>query len=85
LGFREQNVAPLESRLREQNVVPSELILGEKKVAPLELRIDESSNLCGLKLTMVMIYNSNDKITPNPNWEFQLKNGGLYCLKTYIH
>jgi hypothetical protein len=28
-------------------------------------RIDESNNLCGLELTMVTVYNSNDDIIPN--------------------
>ncbi len=70
---RQQNVDPLQSKLGEQNVVPS------------ELRTNESSNLCGLKLTMVTVCNSNDGITPNTNWEFQLKNGGLDCFRIYIH
>jgi hypothetical protein len=69
---REQNVAPLELKLREQNFVS------------LELRIDESSNLCDLKLTMVIVYNLNDEITPNINWEFRSKNGGLDCFRIYI-
>ncbi len=43
---------------------------GEQNVAPSELRIDESSNLCGLELTMVTVCNSNDEITPNTHWEF---------------
>jgi hypothetical protein len=43
LRFGEQNVAPSELRPREQNVVPS------------KLRIDESTNLCGLELTMEFI------------------------------
>jgi hypothetical protein len=60
-------------RPREQNVVSS------------ELKIDELNNLCGLELTMVTICNSNDEITPNTDWEFQSKNGGLDYFKfTYI-
>jgi hypothetical protein len=78
----EQNVVPLELRLKEQNVVPSKLRLGEQNVAPselrpwkqnvdsLELRINESSNLCGSKLIMVTIYNSNGEIIFNIDWEF---------------
>jgi hypothetical protein len=56
--------------LREKNVVPSELRLGKQIVAPLELRINESSNLCDLELIMVKVYNSNDEITLNTDWEF---------------
>jgi hypothetical protein len=52
------NVAQLQSRPKEQNVVPT------------KLKIDESNNLCGLKLTMVIIWNSNDEISPNTYWEF---------------
>jgi hypothetical protein len=34
---------------------------------------------------MVTINNSNDEIPPDTDWEFQSKNGGLYCFKiTYI-
>jgi len=54
----------------EQNVAPSELRPGEQNVVSLELRIDESRNLCGLELTMVIICNSNDELIPNTNWEF---------------
>jgi hypothetical protein len=49
------------------------------------MRIDESNNLCGLKLTMVTVCNSNAKIIPNIDYEFQSKNGGLDCfIITYI-
>jgi len=50
-----QNVASPELRPKEQNVIPS------------ELKIDESSNLCELKLIMVTICNSNAEITFNTN------------------
>ncbi len=43
---------------------------GEQNITPSKLRTDESSNLCGLKLIMVIICNSNDEIAPNTNWEF---------------
>jgi hypothetical protein len=34
---------------------------------------------------MVIVYNSNDEIPPNTNWEFQSKNGGLNFFKlSYI-
>jgi hypothetical protein len=49
------------------------------------LEIDESSNLCGLKLIMVIIYNLNDEITPNTDWEFRLKNARLDYFKIYIY
>ncbi len=75
----------LQRRRRQQNVDPLQPKLGEQNVVPSELRIDESRNLCGLKLIMVIICNSNDGITPNTNWEFQLKNGGLDCFRIYIH
>jgi hypothetical protein len=52
-------------KLGEQNVVPSKLKLGEKNVVSSKLKNDESSNLCGLKLIMVTVYNSNDEITCN--------------------
>jgi len=57
----------------------------KQNVASLELRIDESKNLCGLELTMVIICNSRDEITPNVDWEFQSKNGGLDCFILYLH
>jgi len=57
----------------------------EQNVAPSKLRIDESNNLCGLKLIMMTICNSNGEITLNIDWEFWLKNGGLNCFKIYIH
>ncbi len=63
----EQIVAPSELKLGEQNVVPSKLKLGEKNVVSSKLKNDESSNLCGLKLIMVTVYNSNDEITCNTN------------------
>jgi hypothetical protein len=49
---------------------PSELRPKEQNVVLSKLRIDESNNLCGLKLTMVTVCNSNDEITPNTYWEF---------------
>jgi hypothetical protein len=55
------NVDPLQPKFREQNVVSS------------ELKIDESSNLCGLELTMVIVCNSNDEIIPNIHWDFDPK------------
>jgi hypothetical protein len=69
----------------EQNVAPLELRPGEQNVTPLELRINELNNLCVLELTMVIIFNSNDEISPNIDWEFQSKNGGLDCFRIYIH
>ncbi len=83
--IKEQNVIPSELKPREQNVAPSKLRLGEQNVGPSELRIDESSNLCGLELTMVTVYNSNDEITPNIDWEFRSRNGELDCFRFYIH
>jgi len=62
-----------------------DLEVQKQNVASLELRLDESSNLCGLKLTIVTICNSNDEITPNTYWEFQSKNDGLNCFKIYKH
>jgi hypothetical protein len=47
--------------------------------------MNESSNLCDLKLKMVIVCNSNDEITPNSNWEFRSRNGGLDCFKIYTH
>ncbi len=73
MRFEEQNVASSELRPKEQNVIPS------------ELKINESSNLCELKLIMVTICNSNAEITFNTNWKFQSKNGGLDFFKIYIH
>jgi hypothetical protein len=80
-----QNVASSEKTIRKQNVDPLQPGFKEQNVVPSKLRTDESSNLCGLKLTIVRVYNSNDDITPNANWEFRSKNGGLDCLKIYIH
>jgi hypothetical protein len=64
---------PSQLRPKEQNVVLSKLI------------IDEPNNLCGLKLIMVIICNSNDEITPNTYWEFRSRNGGLDYFRIYIH
>jgi hypothetical protein len=51
----------------------------------LEPKVDESSNPYDLKLAMVVVYNSNDDIPSNTNWEFGLRNVGLNYLKsTYI-
>jgi hypothetical protein len=72
-------------KLGEQNVAPSKLRPWKQNVDMLELRINESSNLCGSKLTMVTIYNSNGEIIFNIDWEFQSKNGGLDCFRIYIH
>ncbi len=58
-----QNVDPLQLGLGEQNVVPLELRHEEQNIASSKLRIDESTNLCGLELIMVTIYNPNDEIT----------------------
>jgi hypothetical protein len=57
----------------------------KQNVVPSKLGVDESSNRCGLELTMVIFRNSNDEITPNTYWEFRLKSGGLNCFKIYIH
>jgi hypothetical protein len=57
----------------------------KQNVASLELSIDESNNLCGLKLTMVIICNSCDEIILNVDWEFQSRNGGLDCFILYLH
>ncbi len=70
MGLGEQNVGPSKSKIWEQHVAPLKLKPREQNVVSLELRIDESSNLCGLELTMVIICNSNDEITPNTYWEF---------------
>jgi hypothetical protein len=94
--IRKQNVVPSESTLGEQNVVPSKSTLGEQDVPPSKstlgeqnltsnLKIDESNNLCGLELTMVSISHSNDEITPNTDWEFRPKNGGLRCFGIYVN
>jgi hypothetical protein len=56
----------------------------KQNVASLKLKIDESNNLCGLKLTMVIICNSRDEITPNVDWEFQSRNGGLNYFIFYL-
>jgi hypothetical protein len=50
-----QNIDPLQPRLGEQNVVQLELRPREQNVVSLKLRIDESSNLCGLELTIVIV------------------------------
>jgi hypothetical protein len=57
LEAQKQNDIWLEST-REQNVAPS------------EPKVDESNNPCDLKLAMVVVYNSNDEILPNTNWNF---------------
>ncbi len=57
----------------------------EVNIAPSKLEVDESNNPCGLELTMVTFYNSNEKITPNTNWEFRSRNGGLIFFRIYIH
>jgi len=75
----------LEPMIGKQNVDPSQLKLREQNVISWELKINESNNLCGLKLTMVTVCNSNDEITPNTNWEFWSRNGGLNCFKIYTH
>jgi hypothetical protein len=48
------------------------LVFGSLKqnVIPSKLEVDESNNPCGLELAMVVVYNSNDEIPPNINWEF---------------
>jgi hypothetical protein len=61
------------------------LIIGKQNVAPSKLGVDESSNWYGLELAMVIFRNSNYKITPNINWEFWPRSGGLNCFKNYIH
>jgi hypothetical protein len=63
--------------VQKQSVVSLELTIGEQNV-PFELGVDESNNGFNLEL-------ANDEITPNLNWEFQSKSGGLNCLKIYIH
>jgi len=80
-----QNVDLFQPGLGEQNVLPLELKHGEQNVTPSKLRVDESSNLCGLKFIMVIVCNSNDEVIPNTNWDFRLKNGGLDCFRIYIH
>jgi hypothetical protein len=66
-----QNVDPLQLGLKEENVTPSKSRLGEQNFVSSKSRIDESSNLCGLELTMVIVCNSNDEITPNIDWKFR--------------
>jgi hypothetical protein len=80
-----QNVDPLQLGLGEQNVTPSKLRLGEQNIASLQPRINESSNICGLELTMMIVCNSNDEIILNINWKFRLKNGGLDYFRIHIH
>jgi hypothetical protein len=53
--------------VQKQNVVSSKKTIKEQNVVALELKIDESSNLCGLKLTMMIVCNSNGEITFNIN------------------
>jgi hypothetical protein len=52
-------------KLGEQNVAPSKLKHGEQNVISSKRRIDELNNLCGLKLIMVIVCNSNDEIILN--------------------
>jgi hypothetical protein len=42
-----------------------DLEVHKQNVVPSKLRIDESNNLCGLELTMMIVYNSNGEITFN--------------------
>ncbi len=56
--------------VHNQNVASLELTIGEQNVVPLKSKVNESNNPCGLKLVMVVVCNSNDKIPPNTNWEF---------------
>jgi hypothetical protein len=58
---------------------------GKQNVVPSKLKMDESSNLCGLELAMVIVCNSNGDITLNIDWEFRSKNGGLDCFRIYVH
>jgi hypothetical protein len=85
LEVHKQNIASSEHTIGKQNVDPLQPRLGEQNVIPSKLKIDESNNLCGLELTMVIVYNSNDNITPNTTCQFQSKNGGLDCFRIYIH
>jgi len=55
---------------QKQNVSSLQLTIGEQNVVPIEPRVDESSNTCGLKLAIVVVYNSNDEILPITNKEF---------------
>ncbi len=63
----------------------SDLEAHKQNVLPSVLRIDKWNNLCGLKLTIVIICNSNDEITLHINWEFWSKNGGLDWFRIYVH
>jgi hypothetical protein len=65
LEVKKQNVVSSKHTIGKQNVDPLQLGFGEQNVAPSELKINESNNLCGLELTMVTVYNSNDEIIPN--------------------
>jgi hypothetical protein len=49
LEVQKQNVASSKQTIGKQNV-PSKLRSGEQNVAPSELKIDESSNICDLKV-----------------------------------
>jgi hypothetical protein len=62
---------------QKQSVASSKLTIGEQN-ASFKLGVDESSNGFSLEL-------ANDEITPNIDWEFQSRSGGLDCLKIYIH
>jgi hypothetical protein len=69
LEVHKQNVALSKQTIGKQNVDPLQPRLGEQNVAPSKLRIDESTNLCGLELTMVTVWNSNGEMILNIDWE----------------
>ncbi len=85
LEAQKQIVGSPEQTIGKQKFDPLQPRLGEQNVISSKLRIDESNNLCGLKLRMVIICNSNGEIIPNTDWEFQSRNGGLIFFKNYIH
>ncbi len=60
--LKKKNVVLSKQTFGKQNVDPLQPRLGEQNVAPSKLKINESSNLCGLELTMVIVYKSNDEI-----------------------
>jgi len=70
LEVHKQNVVSSKQTIGKENVDPLWLRLWEQNVASSKLRIDESSNPCGLKFTMVIVYNLN---------------GGLNCFRIYEH
>jgi hypothetical protein len=80
LEAQKQNVVLSKQTFGKQNVDPLQPGLGEQNVAPSELKINESSNLCGLELTMVKVYNSNDEIIPNTNYQFRSKK---WCVRLF--